>query len=324
MNVLLVGAGRMGLRHFRGLVEIDGEVYVVDLRREAEKDLRRAAAEHAAKAKVSFCSSLCEVPFGKIQLDAAILSETAQGRLDRFRFLVDHGIKNILIEKPLEQSRKRFHELLRVAQDNKLQVRCNHYRRSLPFYAQLRERGGPFQIIVTGGAFGLGCNGVHWLDLAAYLAKSRSAEMLFGEIEATEIASGRGPAFRDYGGRGLFAFEDGSRLFLSCSADSSASAVAMITLPDWQCVVDLNQDLAIVCERDPASANPNYLYGVDYSRREVRGIESVQFSELTKGWIHWLQGHGKCPLPSLEEAALGHELLFDLLGTSGETEFAIT
>lgn len=148
--------------------------------------------------------------------------------------------------------------------------------------------------------------------------------MLFGEIEATEIGSGRGPAFRDYGGRGLFAFEDGSRLFLSCSADSSASAIAAITLPDWQCVVDLEKDLAIVYERDFASTKPKYLYGADYTRREVSGIESVEFPEVTKGWIRWLEGRGKCSLPSLDEAALGHELLFDLLETSGGTEFAIT
>ena len=148
--------------------------------------------------------------------------------------------------------------------------------------------------------------------------------MLFGEIEAAAIASGRGPMFRDYGGRGLFAFEDGSRLFLNCSAASSASGIATITLPDWQCFVDLDQDLAIVYERDPASTKPCYLYGADYSRREIRGIETVQFPELTKGWIRSLQGRGDCPLPSLEEAALGHELLFDLLETSGEAEFAIT
>ena len=324
MNVLLIGAGRMGLRHLRGLAELDGEVHVVDPRTEAEKDVHRTAKECGLKAKVCFYTSLQEVPFGEVELDAAILSATAQGRLERLQHVAAHGIRNILIEKPMEQSRKRFREILKLAHDTGLQVRCNHYRRSLSFFNTLREQGGPFQIVVTSGAFGLGCNGVHWLDFGVYLTKSRTAKMLFGEIETTKIESGRGPSFRDYGGRGLFAFEDGSRLFLSSSADSSAPTIFTITQPTRHCVVDQEKDLAIVYEREPGSTKPNYLYGADYSRREVHGIESVKFWELTKGWMRSLSGCGECSLPTLDEAALGHELLFDLLETTRETEFAIT
>jgi hypothetical protein len=170
----------------------------------------------------------------------------------------------------------------------------------------------------------LAVNGIHWLDFAVYLSKARKAKMLFGELETKPIGSGRGPDFRDFGGQGLFAFEDGSRLFLSCSAGSSAPVVATITQPGRLYIIDQEKDLAITYERNPASRKPTYLYGADYSRKEVPGIESTQLWDLTRSWIRWHKGQGECELPSLDEAILGHELLFDLLETSGETVFPIT
>lgn len=324
MNLLLIGAGRMGLRHLRGLGEIDGEIHVVDPRLEAEKDVKRLARECGLRAKLSFHTSLERVFLSDIQFHAAILSATARGRLERFMQVVSQRIKNVLIEKPMEQSRIRFRQIIKLTHENNVQVKCDHYRRSLPFFAGLRREGGPFYIAVSGGAFGLAVNGVHWLDFAVYLTKARNARMLFGEIETEKIASGRGPTFRDYGGRGLFAFEDGSRLFLSSSAGSSAPTIATITQPGRHCIIDQEKDLVITYERNPASTRPNYLYGADYLRREVLGIESVQLWDLTKNWISWIRGQGECHLPSLEEAMLGHELLFDLLETRGEMVFPIT
>lgn len=324
MKLVLIGTGRMGLRHLRGLGEMDGEIHAVDPRPEAGKDVNGVAREYGLRARIYFYTSLERVPFNDVQFDAAILSATARGRMECFTQIVDYGIRKVLIEKPMEQSRTRFRQLIKVARENDTQVRCNHYRRTLPFFAGLREEGGPFHISVSGGAYGLAVNGVHWLDFAVWISKAKKAKMLFGELDTKPIGSGRGPEFRDFGGQGLFAFEDGSRLFLSSSAGSSAPVVATITQPGRLCIIDQEKDLAITYERNPASSKPTYLYAADYSRKEVSGIESTQLWEITKSWIRWLKGEGECHLPSLDEARLGHELLFDLLETSGETLFPIT
>lgn len=324
MNILLIGAGRMGLRHLRGLTDLGGNVHVVDLRPEVEEEIHSAAEKYQLGSEIQFHRSLEKVPFEKVKFDGAILSATARGRLERFVEVAGHGIRNVLIEKPMEQSRTRFRKIIEVARKNNVQVRCDHYRRTLPFFAGLREEGGPFHISVSGGAFGLAVNGVHWLDFAVWLSQAKKAKMLFGELDTKPIGSGRGPDFRDFGGQGLFAFEDGSRLFLSSSAGSSAPVVATITQPGKLYIIDQEKDLAITYERNPASSKPAYLYGADYSRKEVSGIERTQLWEITKRWIRWLKGQGECHLPSLDEARLGHELLFDLLETSGETLFPIT
>lgn len=314
----------MGLRHLRGLLEAGGEIHVVDPRVEARAEVWRVAAEHDFKAKVVCHPSMDDVPFDMVQFDAAILSATANGRLERFHQVAVHGISDVLIEKPFEQSRRRFREIRRLARAHGVRVRCNHHLRTLPFFASLREQRGPFHIVVTGGAFGLGCIGPHWLDFAVYLTKSRSGKMLFGEIDDIKIDSGRGPCFRDYGGRGLFALQDGSRLFLSSSADSSAPTTVTVTQPTRHSIVDHEKDLVITYERDPSSTDPNYLVGANYSRSENIGVLAVQLPEITKIWIRSVERSGVSLLPTLDEAALGHELLFDLLETGGEREHPIT
>ncbi|MHC4899384.1 MAG: Gfo/Idh/MocA family oxidoreductase [Planctomycetota bacterium] len=324
VRLLLVGAGRMGLRHLRGAGEVDGEIVVVDPRPEAEADVERVAAEAELRAGVCCFRSLVDVPLRDRPVDLAILCATAGGRLERFRTVADAGIRRILIEKPLEQSRARVREILKIARDRQLHVQCNHYRRSLDFTGRLREAGGPYHMVVNTGACGLSANGVHWLDFAVHLTRSRMPRMLFGELDETRIASGRGASFRDYGGRALYSFEDGSRLFLSVNANSSAPTAFTVTQPARHCLVDQGRDVAILHERDPASAKPNYLYGQDYAWQELPGVESVELSHLTRRWIASHQGGPATELPTLAEAALAHELLFDLLETSGESKFAIT
>jgi hypothetical protein len=88
--------------------------------------------------------------------------------------------------------------------------------------------------------------------------------------------------------------------------------------------LDQEQCSIIAYDRELDSVKPSYLYGADYGRREIPGAASFNLSKLTESWIDWLNGNGDCPLPTLDEAVLAHELLFDLLETTGDLEFAFT
>jgi hypothetical protein len=241
--------------------------------------------------------------------------------LERFQRVLALGVERILVEKPVEQSRARARAL--IAAGEKASVWSNHYRRALAAYAPLRGRG-PFVITVTSGAIGLGCNGIHWIDFALYLTASDTGALLFGEIDSTPIRSGRGPQFLDYGGRGLFSFPDGSRLFLSSAAASSAPTALSIVGATTHWVVDQDADSAHVHERDPRSTKPNYLYGADYAHRVVSGMESFELWTATRDWADALAKGREPPQPRLSEAAPAYELLFDLLERGGETAFHFT
>lgn len=319
-NILLVGAGRMGLRHLSGMTGVRGAIHVVDLNPAAADAVHTAAAKLSAPVHVHLS---LESAFAAADFDAAILAATAAGRLETIVAVLDRGVRHLLLEKPVEQSRARFRAALDAAQRRGAIVHCNLYRRSLTAFHHFRNRG-PLTINVSSGAMGLGCNGVHWIDFARFLAGDAQGRLLFGEIESTPIASGRGRQFRDYGGRGAFAFDDGSRLFLSVRADSAAPTAFSIVSPRDHWIVDQDRDVAMIYERRADSAKPNYLYGQDCDLRSLEGVEKTDFPALTQAWLAEIDGGPACPLPLLETAAPTHELLFDLLETGDDLHFPIT
>ncbi len=317
MKVLLIGGGRMGQRHLSGLASIDASVVLVEPAEEA----RRACAAAFPGALVAVASP-ADVD-GAARFDVAIFATTAYGRLECVEWALPRS-SALLVEKPLEQSRTRVRRLTEVVDMSGVPAWANHYRRTLPGYEDLRRAGGPFVISVSSGAMGLGCNGIHWIDFALHLAGQSEGRLLFGEIEALPIGSGRGARFRDYGGRGLFAFPDGSRLLLSSCAASSAPTTITVVAPDRHWVIDQHSDTGIIHERPPGMYHPTYLYGKDYSTRQAAGLEAASLSDLTTAFVRALRDGAAPPQPRLAMVMPAYELLFDLLETSGQSAFDFT
>jgi hypothetical protein len=302
----------MGLRHLRGLRGAEA-IAVVDPSTEAAEAALALAHELGLGGRITVHRSLDEVDAA---VDLAVLAETAEGRLERVERVLGLGVGRVLLEKPLEQSRVRLHRLLDLAAGADADVRCNLGVRRLPSLTRLRSAGGPFVVAVVGGAYGLACNGIHWIDAAVSLA-GPPGRLLFAELEETPIASPRGAQFRDWGGRALYGFADGSRLSLDCSATGAAPMFATASGPSLLAALDLHAARAILWERDPAHPGPPWRYGADFERREVD--DALDLPQTT---AEWAAGGGA--LPPLLEAAPAHELLFDLLETAGGDRFPIT
>src|SRR5438045_6325530 len=140
-QILLVGAGRMGMRHLRGLLRVAQSVVVVDPRDEALAEAEREARGTAGT--VVGYRSLEEALAGSSP-DAAVLGETAGGRLERVRAIVEHGVPALLVEKPLEQSRTRTRLLAEAVDAAGASAWANHFFRGLDFFTELRTAGGPY------------------------------------------------------------------------------------------------------------------------------------------------------------------------------------
>jgi predicted dehydrogenase len=313
--VLVVGAGRMGKRHIQGLASGAHEVHAVDPWPEA----RSQATALGATAHESIEEALYAGPYS-----AAVMAETAGGRLERLELLVGAGIRALLVEKPVEQSRERVRQTAELVRSSGVEARVNHFFRSLPIFEELRGAGGPNHVAVLGGAWGLACNGIHWIDLACYLSADAPGRLLYAALDRTPIASGRGPEFRDWGGRALFGFDDGTRLYLDSAAESSAPMHAVITGPARQTVLLPHEERALLYERDAAESLPAYRYGAGYSGREIAALEGESLVGSTRSWATAIERAEESALPDLERSVRAHDLLFDLLELEGEREFPIT
>jgi predicted dehydrogenase len=303
----------MGLSHLRGLGRLDVRVQVVDPRRGAEADARALAAEPGFRAEVEFHRSLESVHAA----DAAVLAETATGRLERFEALLDRGVRRVLVEKPVEQSRKRTRHLADAAASAGADVHVDFVFRTLPLYRRAREGGGDFRLTVTGGAFGLACNGIHFLDLAVFLSGGEPGSLAYAYVEPEPVESPRGPEFRDYGGEIVCAFGR-SRASVAAAATRGGPIVLVLERENETVVVDLQRRRALVDTRGE-EALPPYRYGAGYERTEVADPHRLDLPSLTRAWAS-----GTTSLPTLAESLPAHELLFDALETTGETDFAVT
>lgn len=53
----------------------------------------------------------------------------------------------------------------------------NHPRRMYPFYQELRQKLKKANFSISGGDWGLACNGLHFLDLISYLSSSNDFKL---------------------------------------------------------------------------------------------------------------------------------------------------
>ncbi len=326
MNLLIIGAGRMGLKHLVGAFKVCSQIVVVDPNiKKIKKEAQNLLINCQFEGSVLFYPSIDNIPTNS-NFDAGIISSTANGRKEIFFKLLERKIYNILIEKPIEQSRNKVKEIINASLDNHLNIRSNHPFRELPLFQELHIDKSPFHMAVVGGAFGLACNGIHWIDLAVFLSHSKkeNTKLLYSNINTVPIKSGRGKNFIDYGGTIVIELSQNSKLFMDSWAESSAPLSLTLTKNHSSFLLDRKENLGIFYERSKQSNNENYLYGFDYERRLINPVETISFPDNTKNWLYSLKGEKKCFLPKVEESNISHELLFDALETTGKTEFSIT
>jgi hypothetical protein len=325
-RVIVSGLGRMGLRHLRGVVLAGDIPILVSRSKSSISNARDVICELAPSLAVENYENLEQIPKGS-RFDAAIISSTSDVRPAQLEAVIKLGRPSILLEKPLAQSREKLKAIQSVASD--VDVTVCLFRRTLPYFREFQngriDVTSPLVINVVTGASGIGCNGIHWIDFALFLSGSKSGSLLWGEIYPEPVKSGRGQQFKDFGGCGVFALgEHGSRLVLTQSSMSSVPTMVNIVDEHRLLVIDQFSGETYDAKRALASIKPNYLYGQDYERTTVPDTETVDWPTLTRSWLDSLTGESECYLPKLDESVVAHELMYDLLETSGLTDFAIT
>ncbi|WP_413613342.1 hypothetical protein [Bdellovibrio sp. HCB-110] len=313
MKVFISSLGVMGRRHFSGALLAAAEIIAFDPSDASIEKARETLHKPEFKdAKVEFVKSL---PVGK-EYDVAIFSETADYRKDNFlNFLETNKVKRVLLEKPIVRSEKDLAEIFSRCKEliaSGVTVNVNFPRRSWPFYQALKNelKNEKFiEMTLNGGAVGLGCNGIHYLDTFSFLT-SESAEplkILFSQVTDVLVGSGRGERFKDYGGKFLVA-KGSNSFFLTINPESTATPILTIKGNNKTLWIDENNYTYRKWTKEAGFEKPNYLYGQDYKITSEGSVEYRDLISLTKGWLQ-----GEISLPTLAEAQESHLALFELL-----------
>lgn len=171
-KIILIGAGQLGSRHLQALGVLENKkIWVIDPSKESLELSKERYKEISDEKDLVL---LTAIPCEPLDFDMAII---ATGAKYRFAVLKDllalHKVGNILLEKVLFQKKEEYQKAADLMKAKGVNAWVNCPRRMFPFYEQLKSRMESHQITkvkISGNAWGLASNFVHYLDLFQFLS----------------------------------------------------------------------------------------------------------------------------------------------------------
>lgn len=194
IHLAIIGAGQLGSRHLQALANLKKEaiVQVVDPSADALKiaESRFNEVSQNFKGQISFHTSISEL---EKDIDVAIIATNSKVRRGIVEQLTAHSsLKNIILEKFLFTKERDYYDVEEILAKRNINAWVNCPRRLMDFYKQLRaELTGNIHFSLTGNSWGMGCNGIHLLDLFAFLTKTPAITLTNNFIDEGIIESKR-------------------------------------------------------------------------------------------------------------------------------------
>ncbi len=204
-QVLIIGAGQLGSRHLQGLARCALPLHI---------HLLDPSSESLARAQTRFeeidgwqrhrLSTAADVDHLPAAIDLAISATTSDRRLASLRAaLGTTRISALVLEKVLFRSLAEYAEAEALLAQRGVRTWVNCARRMFPGYQALKTFFGGealLQMHVTGGEWGLGCNGIHFVDLFAYLGGSDVSVEFSNQWLEPIVHPGKRAGFAEYSG----------------------------------------------------------------------------------------------------------------------------
>lgn len=325
MRVVIIGAGRMGIRHAQGIEPMSeiSEICLVDI---SENALNTASKTFEKSNKVKYI--LVSDFYDSLETyDTAIIASTAGNRLEILSEVLQKGVKYVLLEKPLGQSLQEVKEIAEyLKQYPNVKSFVNFSMRLSPSLLQLKkdfsaqpQMTGAKTITINNGAIGIGANGIHLIDMCFFLLDANKAIIVAAEVEETTISSGRGEQFCDFGGWAVINFYNNDiflgKLLISISSTSTPVGPIEIVGSNGRICYDEVRGVRIDSFRKEESQLAVYRYHGDYLPDSKKELTSLSLPELTHFWLENVIKKNDV-LPSVEDSIKVHELLFNWLSKS--------
>lgn len=339
MKVLVLGAGRMGLRHCFGVLKVARikNLFVVDVNRSALENAKIQLEDKKNKVNVSY-HTLEEFLNSKSDLNIVIVAATAGNRVELCEKLLSFSPKYFLIEKPLGQSYKQVEQLIAFFNKHheiKAFVNLNTrlykgYQKLKNDLQNLKQLKGHLTISINTGTVGIGANGIHYIDLIKYLTDASSIKIVTAFIDDTIIPSGRGSDFADFGGYAVLDYLNSNeqvlaRVHLILSSKSTVLGPWEFVGANGRVLIDEFEQTRFNKYRKADSELPVQRYAGDYLPMETEKFEVPFLNDLTEEWLNQLL-NGQFILPEIKETLVVHNAMFEWLNHSNsfKNEFPIT
>lgn len=305
LNITLIGAGNLGRRHLEGLLKLPQEksIWVVDASLVSLEEARRLFSPGGSASPahtMRFHTSIGSLPE---KLDYVVVATSSNVRLAVMEELLEgRTVKSMLLEKVLFQRQADYAAAAALIAQKGVRTWVNTARRAMDTHQSIKQyfEGEVITYFdVRGGEWGLGCNGIHFIDFLSFLVESAKLTVSADELDRSIVASKR-PGFGEFTGtlRGRIG---AAEFALSATRGSMAPLLVTIRSESKTCILDESRGQAFL--RD-SQADPVW--------RDMKF--SLPFiSDLSTTIADAILTKGECDLPDFATSSALHLPFIDAL-----------
>lgn len=223
MKILLVGLGVLGIRHLQSISKLDVSIDVLEI----SKKTIDSNIKYIDKNNIKKISLLTDYDTVAKNYDICIIATSSKPRLSIIKDLQDRCSWNFLIlEKFLFPYKEEFFVLENLYRFDINKVFINCPRRYYSDYIKIKRsnKGQCTSIKIIGNNWGLGTNGIHFLDLHRYFTGECIESFSAKALKATESKRN---GYSELSGEILFKSQS-SELKLTCAKNNKEESFKII------------------------------------------------------------------------------------------------
>ncbi len=302
-NIAIIGCGQLGSRHLQALASVKEKIniQVIDPSKEALEtgETRFNEVSNNCNSVISFHQNIENLAE---KLDVVIIASNSKIRRGIIEQLVTHAkIEYLILEKVLFVSEEDYDSVKELLEKHSIKAWVNCARRMMDLYSSIqKELKGPVHFSAAGNNWGLGCNGIHLLDLFAFFIKSNDIKLSNKLVDKTVLESKRS-GYVEFTGtiRGY----SGDNSFQITSFKTGSSGIQLsISTPSVRYVIQEG----VAAKVWVSKLDNNWIM-------EERSFKMPFQSQLTNLVVDALLSSGTCSLTTFEESAVLHVLFIDNL-----------
>lgn len=313
-RIIIIGTGNIGKRHLQAVakLDIDYDLLCFDIFQPSLDSIATFCKENDLQIKnIDMTTNFSRILDFINERTIIIVATTAKGREDILEKVVARQPLAIISEKPVCQRPKEYEALLQLAKDYSVPVYVNFSRHLSPHYQEIYSEIEGAQrphISFLFSNVGFGCNGIHFLELATWLFRAETYEIIASEVTSTYASKRKG--FSDFSGKLILRMDGGKICTVSISDDTAVDLVEVV-LPRKLYTIFETLGKKIVVDQ------------------EKKKIDVLEFryelcSQIMDGVLLDII-NGKTPmLPSIQQTHLAHKILFEFMERAGIADLNFT
>ena len=255
-TAFVIGAGRMGRQHISNSRKAG--LHVTGVFDQNIDSLATAQKDHEVESKYLFndFKNLCEsgVP------DLAVIATTTPSHCDFGIQLAKHGVKYLMIEKPLGPSIAQCEELIEQCSRSGTRVAVNYMFHFIPTVLKVKELlnskmlGGFTSLTVNGNNSGLAMVGSHFINLFKFFSESPPVTVS-AWLKDSDVQNPRGKQYLDSGGLVIVHSLAGHRLTMDFPIDQGQGLEMLVCGRYGMIRSDLDNGVIRGFARNPSDQN---------------------------------------------------------------------